>query len=130
MAPPTAAEVFAAGTQARLAGDRPLAMARYRQLVTAWPTSAEASQTRASLGRLLLDEGSPSSALEQLEGYLANPAGELREEVLTARAQALSRLGRPQDEAQAWTALLAEYPGSIHGLRARARLASLGTPLP
>ena len=119
------ADVFASATRARLEGDRPLAVARYRQLLAGWPASLEAAQTRASLGRLLLDDGAPSAALELLDGYLRGPDGTLREEVLASRALALGRLGRSADEARAWQALLEEYPESIHAVRARARLGSL-----
>jgi tetratricopeptide (TPR) repeat protein len=131
-APPdgTAADVFSAATRARLGGDRPLAVARYRQLLASWPASEEAAQTRASLGRLLLDEGAPTAALELLDGYLRGPDGTLREEVLAARAQALSRLGRAAEEARAWQALVEQYPESIHATRGRYRLSSLSTPRP
>jgi hypothetical protein len=124
--PPTAAELFAAGNRARLDGERALAIATYRQLLTSFPDSVEGVQTRATLGRLLLDQGNPSGAIEQLDAYLAGPDGTLREEVLSARAQAFMRLGREGDEARAWQALLEEYPGSLHGERARARLGVLG----
>jgi TolA-binding protein len=119
------ADVFASATRARLDGDRPLAVARYRQLLAGWPASLEAAQTRASLGRLLLDDGAPSAALELLDGYLRGPDGTLREEVLASRAQALARLGRAADETRAWQSLLEEYPESIHAVRARARLGSM-----
>jgi len=41
------------------------------------------------------------------------------------RALALQRLGRPADEAAAWSALLGAYPASVHADRARRRLAEL-----
>lgn len=119
------AELFAAANQARLAGDGPLAMARYREVLASWPSTLEAQQTHATLGRMLLDRGNPSSALEQLEAYLASGDGALREEVLSARALALMRLGRVDDEARAWQTLLDQYPGSIHAARGRTRLEAL-----
>lgn len=121
----SAAEVFAAANQARLAGDGPLAMARYREILASWPSTLEAQQTHATLGRMLLDQGNPSSALEQLEAYLDGGDGALREEVLSARALALMRLGRVDDEARAWQTLLDQYPGSIHAARAHSRLEAL-----
>jgi Putative zinc-finger len=121
----TASSVFEAANRARLAGDRPLAVARYEQILATWPRSPEAAQTQATLGRLMLDRGDPSSALEHLEAYLAGPETRVREEVLGARAQALMHLGRGADEARAWNDLLAEYPLSIHAKRAHARLERL-----
>jgi len=100
-------------------------MARYRELLAFWPRSPEAQQTRATLGRMLLDHGNASAALEQLEGYLAGSDATLKEDVLAARAQALMRLGRGDEEARAWHTLLAEYPHSIHAPHARARLEEL-----
>lgn len=123
--PPTAAELFAQGNRARLDGERALAIATYQQLLTTFPDSVESTQTRATLGRLLLDQGNPSAAIEQLDAYLAGPDGTLKEDVMSARAQAFMRLGREQDEADAWQALLSQYPDSIHAPRARARLGAL-----
>jgi hypothetical protein len=124
------AGLFALATGARLGGDRALAVARYRQLLAGFPASFEAAQTRASLGRLLLDDGSPAAAMELLDGYLRGPDGTLREEVMATRAQALSRLGRATDEVRAWQAMVEEYPDSVHATRARARLGSLSAPPP
>lgn len=126
--PPLAPEAFAAANQARVEGDRPLAMARYRELLALWPRSPEAQQTRATLGRLLLDQGQAAAALEQLDAYLEGADGTLREEVLAARARALERLGRVDDEARAWQTLVDRYPDSIHAARARARLGALAGP--
>lgn len=123
--PPTAAELFAQGNRARLDGDRARALATYQQLLATFPESVEATQTHATLGRLLLDQGNPTAAIEQLDAYLAGPDATLKEDVLSARAQAFMRLGREQDEADAWQALLSQYPDSIHAPRARARLGAL-----
>jgi anti-sigma factor RsiW len=126
--PETASSVFAAANRARLDGDRVQAMGRYQRLLTTWPDAVEASQTRATLGRLLLDQGDPANALTQLDAYLASGDGTLREEVLSARAQAFMRLGRDADEQAAWRMLLAEFPSSIHAARAHARLGEPATP--
>lgn len=123
--PPTAAELFVEGNRARLDGDRARALATYQQLLATFPESVEATQTHATLGRLLLDQGNPTAAIEQLDAYLAGPDATLKEDVMSARAQAFMRLGREQDEADAWQALLSQYPDSIHAPRARARLGAL-----
>jgi tetratricopeptide (TPR) repeat protein len=126
--PESASSVFAAANRARLDGDRVQAIGRYQRLLTTWPNALEASQTRATLGRLLLDQGDPANALTQLDAYLASGDGTLREEVLSARAQAFMRLGRDADEQAAWRTLLAEFPASIHAARAHVRLGEPATP--
>lgn len=123
--PPTSAELFTTGNRARLDGQRGLAISTCQQLLAAYPDSVEAVQTHATLGRLLLDQGDPQGAIEQLDAYLALGDVALREDVLSARAQAFMRLGRERDEASAWQALLEQYPTSIHAVRARARLGAL-----
>jgi 3-methyladenine DNA glycosylase/8-oxoguanine DNA glycosylase len=53
----------------------------------------------------------------------------LKEDVLSARAQALNRLGRTADEGRAWRELLERFPLSVHAERARERLQALpGAP--
>jgi TolA-binding protein len=121
----SAAELFAAANRARLTGDRPFAMAKYQQLLSNWPGSAEAALTQATLGRLLLDSGNPVGALEHLDAYLGARDQTLKEDVLSARAQALNRLGRSIDEGRAWRELLERFPLSVHAGRARERLQAL-----
>lgn len=131
LAPPPAAEVpdagglFAQATEARVRGDRGGAVKLYGALLEQFPGADEAKMAQATLGRLLLDSGDPQAALLQLDAYLQSGDATLREEVLAARATALSRLNRPRDEAQAWHTLLESYPDSVHGARARARLFDL-----
>jgi len=130
--PPVAAPVedasrlFDQANQARVRGDHAGAVQQYRALLERFPSAPEANLSRATLGRLLLDTGDASSALGPLDAYLRSGELTLREEVLSARASALSRLDRPKDEAAAWSALLDAYPDSIHAVRAKARLEELG----
>ena len=77
------------------------------------------------LGRMLLDDGDMSAALRSFDDYLRS-AGVLREDVMVDRALTLERLGRRNDEANAWASLLRAYPSSVHAERARARLRQLG----
>jgi hypothetical protein len=129
--PPMAAEVpdagglFAQANRARIGGDRPEAVKLYGALMQQFPQSAESHLAQATVGRLLLDSGDPQGALTQLDGYLASGDATLKEEVLAARATALSRLNRPRDEAAAWHALLESYPDSVHAVRAQQRLSEL-----
>lgn len=122
----TAAMLFDQANRARVDGQHDAAVGGYRALLDRFPAAAEANLARATLGRLLLDTGDAAGSLVQLDSYLRSGELTLREEVLSARALALSRLSRPTEEAAAWTALLDAYPGSIHAARARARLEELG----
>ena len=97
----------------------------YGELTRLFPSTDESKLAQATVGRLLLDSGDPQGALVQLDGYLQSGDATLREEVLAARATALSRLNRPRDEAAAWHALLDSYPTSVHAGRAHQRLADL-----
>jgi TolA-binding protein len=125
VAAPSAADLFAAANRARLSGDRPFAMAKYQQVLRTYPTSAEATLTQATLGKLLLDQGNPAAAVDHLDEYLRTGDQALREDVLGAQAQAFMRLGRVRDERLAWAELLSRYPASVHAARAKARLAAL-----
>ncbi len=125
---PTAAELFARANGARRQGRDPEAVAGYRALQRAFPSSPEAVASHMSLGRLLLDDRSdPAGALAQFDRYLASGSHrELREEALIGRALALGQLARSKEERQAWKALLQEYPGSMYADQARDRVAALG----
>jgi TolA-binding protein len=121
---PGAAEMFAQATRARRAGDREGAVRGYQGIVAAYPSSPEGRHALALLGRMLLDDGDAGGALGSFDAYLS-VGGVLREDVMADRALALQRLGRPADEAAAWSALLGAYPASVHADRARRRLAEL-----
>jgi tetratricopeptide (TPR) repeat protein len=119
---PDAGSLFAEANEARVRGDRPDAVRLYRDLLERFPAAPEARLSQATLGRLLLDSGDPAAALVELDSYLQGGELTLREEVLTAKAAALARLGRTPEEASAWDALLDGYPDSIHATRARNRI--------
>jgi TolA-binding protein len=125
---PPADVVFSEANRARAHGDHGLALTLYRQLQERYPRSDEATLSHATLGRLLLDSGDAAAAQRELSTYLAAGDGALREEALAASAQAASKLGQPEDEAQAWSLLLATYPDSLHAEHARARLRALRVP--
>lgn len=118
------AVLFDQANQARHAGDRAGAVQGYRTLLAQYPGSAEAHEALAALGKILLDGGDVARAVSCFDDYLAG-GGALRQDVMADRALALQRLGRPGDEAAAWSALLASYPASVHGERARRRLVEL-----
>jgi len=130
--PPPPPELGAGGlfdraNQARHAGDRAGAIQSYRTLVAQFPSSPEAHQALAALGKMLLDSGDAGGALRSFDEYLRG-GGPLRQDVMADRALALQRLGRPSDEAAAWSSLIASYPASVHAERARRRLAELEKP--
>jgi TolA-binding protein len=110
----------------RRAGRHDRAAEQYRSLIDRYPRSPEARASQVALGRMLLDDGDPASALRWLDDYLG-AGGPLGEDVMLARAVALQRLSRTQEEANAWSALLEVFPRTVHADRARRRLRELGT---
>jgi TolA-binding protein len=125
-AEPDAAELFSQANDARRHGDVPTALRRYALLQRRFPHSPEAALSRVALGRLYLDRlHDPGRALAQFDAYLAAGNDELREEALVGRAIALERIGRADDERDAWRALLQAYPSSLSTDRAKERLGEL-----
>jgi TolA-binding protein len=125
--PLSAGTAFDRANSARRSGDHRRAAELYRSLVTRYPRTAEARASLVALGRMLLDDGDAAGALGSFDQYLAS-GGALAEDAMLGRALALHHLGRAGDEAQAWSTLVREYPGSVHASRARQRLLELGTP--
>lgn len=123
----TAAALFSEANQARRNGDARRAAHLYQELERRFGGSPEEVVSRVTLGRLLLDRlGDAAGALAHFNAYLASPApGDLQQEAMIGRALALGRLGRTNEEAAAWRALLAAYPRSTYADRARARLQAL-----
>ena len=127
-APPVvvgASTLFALANEARRTGDHATAKRIYRELLDRHATSVEAPPAQLALGRLLLDDGEPASALPLFDAYLEIADRPLREEAFDGRARALGALRRDSDERAAWTALLASFPQSVHAERARRRLDEL-----
>jgi TolA-binding protein len=118
------AELFEMASDARRRGDYGRVLDTDRELEQRYPESREAQVARAIVGRLLLDRGDPAGALAKFDSYLAAGAGDLGEEAMAGRAIALDRLGKSDDAARAWAALLAAFPNSAYAARARARLES------
>ncbi len=120
----SASELFALGNQLRRSGRDAPAIQAYRRLQQAYPQSGEATVSHATLGALLMQRGDAKGALAQFDGYVGR-GGPVLEEALAGRARALQVLGDRASEAQAWQRLLGRFPSSVHGARARARLAEL-----
>jgi len=122
----TAASLFRDASAARRAGDLGRARSLYTELQSSFANSSEARVSRVSLGKLLLGAGHAEEAERQFRSYLALGGGDLGEEALVGRADALSRLGRSDDERRVWQELLERYPSSVYAPRARQRLGALG----
>jgi TolA-binding protein len=120
-----AASLFDEANAARRRGDHGAAAATYRRLLARYPRSGEARESPVVLGRMLLDDGDAANALGYFDGYVSR-GGPLTAEAMLGRALALRQLGRADQERDAWTALAAAYPDSVHARRATARLAELG----
>ncbi|MGO9837563.1 MAG: tetratricopeptide repeat protein [Polyangiaceae bacterium] len=123
---PDAPTIFRRANAAREMGDHARAGELYRRLLDDFATSPEARASLPMFGRMLLDDGNASGALGRFDDALRVGTGALREDVMLGRALALQHLGRPDDEARAWSALLDAYPSSVHAERARRRLLELG----
>jgi hypothetical protein len=121
-------QMLTAANEARRRGDTVLAAKSYRQLMQPpYAGTREASLARFDLAKMLQERGEdPAQSLALFTSFLAeSPNGTLAEEARLGRAVALSRLGRPQEERQAWQDLLSSHPKSIHAERARKRLDEL-----
>ncbi len=122
------AELFARANEARRTNDTKGAITLYEELQARFPDSSEASTSRVTLGRLLLDRAAePARARALFDRYLdRDPSGPLAEEARVGRALAAMRLGDGAAERAAWLEVLDRHPGSVHAERARQRLGVLG----
>lgn len=120
----SASELLKLANTARRNGDHTKAKEGYERLSREYPRSREDLIGRVSLGKLELNKlGDAKAALKNFDAYLdARPDGNLAEEALHGRAQALRRLGRGADERATWTELLRRFPDSVHATKAQQRL--------
>jgi TolA-binding protein len=121
----SAAELFADASAARRSGDFDLARALYAELQTRFPGTNEARVSTVSLAKLLLAAGKAREAERAFGSYLKTGGGNLAEEALVGRANALQALGDVGEEYRAWQELLQSYPASVYRARAEARRAAL-----
>jgi TolA-binding protein len=125
-AAPSAASLFAAANRARRDGNVASAVELYRRLEQQYPSSAESQLSRALVAKLLLDNGDAEAALSGYDRYLSEGTPVLTAESLVGRARALEQLGKLEEAATSWRAVLQRFPGSIHARLAAARLSALG----
>lgn len=121
----TAATLFGEAGAARRAGDLSRARALYGELQARFPDSNESRVSSVSLGKLLLSSGHAREAEAAFATYLRAGAGDLGEEALVGRADALLALGRTADERNVRRELLSRYPTSVYASHARVRLAEI-----
>jgi hypothetical protein len=122
---PTPALLLRRAGDAQRSGDRPAALALYRQLRRDHASSPEALLATVPLGKLLLARN-PGASLLEFDVYLRSAsAGALVPEALYGRARALEALGDAGRERQTWERLLAAFPDSAYAPIGRRRLAEL-----
>jgi TolA-binding protein len=120
----TPAQLFSEANDLRRSGKEAQSIVVYRKLQRAFPGSAEAEVSYATLGSLLLDRARVQESLAQFDHYVEH-GGPLLEDVLAGKASALGRMGRARDERRTWESLLARFPNSVYAGRAKSRLAEL-----
>jgi tetratricopeptide (TPR) repeat protein len=121
----SASELFADASAARRIGDFGAARALYTELQTRFPGTNEARVSTVSLAKLLLAAGKAREAERAFATYLETGGGNLAEEALVGRANALQALGDVGEEYRAWQELLRSHPASVYRARAEARRAAL-----
>jgi tetratricopeptide (TPR) repeat protein len=121
----TARGLFARARDLRLGGDSDGALKIYRKLQRDYAETRESHLSYLVVGRLWLERGRPDLAVRQFTQYLER-GGAAVEEALAGRATALGRLDRRSDEMADLNRILRDFPTSVYGNRARARLEELG----
>jgi hypothetical protein len=108
----------------RGAGNYRAAARIYRRLLREHGDTSLARTAQVALGQLSLGPlGDPRGALSAFDAYLRDaPQGALAEEALHGRVEALHRLGREQDAAQAGAEFLRRFPRSRYAQDVRQRL--------
>ncbi|HEY2408929.1 MAG TPA: zf-HC2 domain-containing protein [Polyangiaceae bacterium] len=122
----SASELLRRAADAKVAGNRGLAIELYKKLEAEFPSSQEAELSRVSLGRLLADSGYPAAALREYDLYLSGShGGALIQEALYGKARTLGALGDRAEEARSWQRLLRDFPNGAYAPTARRRLLDL-----
>ncbi len=122
--PQSSAQLFSAANSLRREGQLPRASALYRLLQHQFPRSDEARLSYVMLARLELARGAAGQALAEFNNYLSQvPGGTLEQEALQGKAEALSRMGRTQEQRAVLNELRTRYPNSLYAVRAREQLA-------
>lgn len=121
----SAAEMFAAATRARSAGNVRLGLRYAKQIEEFFPNSAQGIDAHLLLGLLYLEGDQAELALQEFATFRRVGPPEAKAEALFGQAQALRKLSRFEDERTVLGELLQSYPGSAYVAAARIRLREL-----
>jgi hypothetical protein len=100
----------------------------YQALLSAYPSSREASATRLSLGELQLSKlGAPGAALDSFRRYLKS-GGALRQEASYGEIRALRALGRDAEARQIAQRFVSIYPESGQAVSLKQWLGASSSP--
>jgi len=119
---PSAAQLYSAANQARVQGDLSAAIRGYLDLQQRFPSTAEATASRLTLGNVYLVAKQPVLALAQFRAHQATGGAGFGAESLWGMALALRQLDRRPEEREALTLLLSRYAGSTYEAAARRKL--------
>ena len=119
---PSAAQLYSGANQARVRGDLNAAIRGYQDLQLRYPSSAEATASRLTLGNVYLVSRQPELALAQFRAHQATGGAGFGVESLWGMALALRQLDRRAEEREALTLLLSRYPASTYEAAARRKL--------
>jgi hypothetical protein len=123
-------DLFLARARAALdRGDRRAALAWYGRLRGRFPNDESARTVLVTSGRLEMDLGAPSRALDDFQSYLRGGGGALEMEALAGTARALRTLGRIDEERRAIERYLVRFPNGFDAPVLRTRRAELERPL-
>jgi hypothetical protein len=109
-------------------GNKRAALDWYHRLRDRFPNDEAARTVLVTSGRLEMDLGVPTHALDDFQAYLRGGDGALRVEALAGTARALRALGRVDDERRAIDRYLALFPNGFDAPLLRSRLAELEEP--
>jgi tetratricopeptide (TPR) repeat protein len=109
-------------------GDRRVALDWYRRLRDHFPSDEAARTVLVTSGRLEMELGATSRALEDFEAYLRGGDGALEVEALAGTARAFRALGRVSEERRAIDRYLARFPNGFDAPLLRSRRAELAEP--
>jgi TolA-binding protein len=121
-APESAATLYALANQARVSGNRDAAVRAYLDLLSRFPSSAEALASHLTLGNLYLVSGEPLLALAEFRAHQAGGGAGFGPESAWGVALALGQLGPRAEEREALLSLLSQYPNSVYEAGARRKL--------
>jgi hypothetical protein len=104
-------------------GNKRAALDWYRRVRDRFPNDEAARTVLVTSGRLEMDLGAPTRALDDFQAYLRGGDGALEMEALAGTTRALRALGRVNEERRAIDRYLARFPNGFDAPLLRSRLA-------